>query len=52
MNEMEAVSHLSVSVGLFPFTEILNPNIDHGPSVLGLCTVIGEMDYKSTDEIT
>ena len=34
MNEMEVISHLNVSVGLFPFTKILNLNIDHGPMCL------------------
>ena len=51
MNEMEVISHLNVSVGLFPFTKILNLNIDHGPNVFGLCTIVGEMDHESADEI-
>ena len=51
MTEMEVISHLNVAVGLFPFTKILNLNIDHGPNVFGLCTIVGEMDHESADEI-
>lgn len=51
MNEIEVISHLNISVGLFPFTKILNLNIEHGPNVFGLCTIVGEMDHKSADDI-
>ena len=51
MNEMEVISHLNISVGLFPFTKILNVQIEHAPNVFGKCTIVGEMDYKRADEI-
>ena len=51
MNEMEVISHLNISVGLFPFTKILNVTITHGPNVFGQCMIVGEMDHKSADNI-
>lgn len=51
MNEMEVISHLNISVGLFPFTKILNVKITHGPNVFGQCMIVGEMDHKSADDI-
>jgi len=51
MNEMEVISHLNISVGLFPFTKILNVKITHGPNTFGQCIILGEMDHKSADDI-
>ena len=51
MNEMEVISHLNISVGLFPFTKILNVQIEDGPNVFGKCTIVGEMDHERADEI-
>lgn len=51
MNEIEVISYLNLSVGLFPFTKILNLKIEHGPNVFGQCIVIGEMNHENADEI-
>ena len=51
MNELEVISHLNISVALFPFTKILNVKIEHGPNVFGQCIIIGEMEHESADEI-
>lgn len=51
MNELEVISHLNISVALFPFTKILNVKIEHGPNIFGQCVIIGEMGHESADEI-
>ena len=40
-NNMEVISHLNISVGLFPFSKILNVSISHHPNSFGRCEIVG-----------
>ena len=51
-NNMEVISHLNISVGLFPFSKILNVSISHHPNSFGRCEIVGEMDPTVAEEVS